>query len=335
MSHLTCSGMAVSAAFATTLATPEHVQIAEEFGYRRAWLYDTPQQSPDVWMSLALAAERTHAIGLGPGVLVPTLRHPMVNASAAAALERLAPGRVAIGFGTGYTGRRAMGQPKPISWAYMSRYITAFRALLRGEIVDWDGATLRMLHTPEALANTDTIPIYLGAVGPKGLAVAETLTDRLFVGAAVPGNANKFRHIAFLAYGTVLDDREAVDSPRVRTAAGPGLMQTFHGSYEFGGEQAVHHLPGGPQWLAVVNGTPERERHLTVHAGHLIHLNDADTAAWNAGAHTMLQHATLTGTSAQIRDKVQTLAAQGVTEFVYQPAGDIPRELEAFATAVA
>jgi 5,10-methylenetetrahydromethanopterin reductase len=33
-------------------------------------------------------------------------------------------------------------------------------------------------------------------------------------------------------------------------------------------------------------------------------------------------------------DKVQGLAAQGATEILYQPAGDIPRELERFAAAV-
>ena len=60
-------------------------------------------------MMLALAATRTAAIGLGPGVLVPTLRHPMVNASAAAALAALAPGRVAVAFGTSFAGARALG----------------------------------------------------------------------------------------------------------------------------------------------------------------------------------------------------------------------------------
>jgi hypothetical protein len=62
--------------------------------------------SPDL---LALAAERSEHIGLGPGVLVPALRHPMVNASGAAALAALAPGRVAVAFGTGIAGARAMG----------------------------------------------------------------------------------------------------------------------------------------------------------------------------------------------------------------------------------
>jgi 5,10-methylenetetrahydromethanopterin reductase len=75
----------VSCATPTTLDSPKNVAIAEELGYARAWFYDTPQQSPDVWMMLALAAERTERIGLGPGVLVPSLRHPMVNAAGTAA----------------------------------------------------------------------------------------------------------------------------------------------------------------------------------------------------------------------------------------------------------
>ena len=120
--------MEVSCAFPTALDSPDNIALAEQLGYARAWVYDTPQQSPDVWMTLALAAERTERIGLGPGVLVPSLRHPMVNASATATLAALAPGRVAISFGTGFTGRRAMGYGA-ITWAYMESYIRAYRGL--------------------------------------------------------------------------------------------------------------------------------------------------------------------------------------------------------------
>src|SRR6201997_2814285 len=82
----------ISAQFTTSMHSPDHIATAEQLGYDRAWLFDTPHESPDVWMMLALAAERTTTIGLGPGVLVPTLRHPMVNASPAAALAGLAAG---------------------------------------------------------------------------------------------------------------------------------------------------------------------------------------------------------------------------------------------------
>ncbi len=90
---MTAPMMKVSAQFATSLQSPEHIAAAERLGYDRAWLFDIPHESPDVWMMLALGAERTTTIGLGPGVLVPTLRHPMVNASATAALACPRPGR--------------------------------------------------------------------------------------------------------------------------------------------------------------------------------------------------------------------------------------------------
>jgi 5,10-methylenetetrahydromethanopterin reductase len=42
----------------------------------------------------------------------------------------------------------------------------------------------------------------------------------------------------------------------------------------------------------------------------------------------------LTGTAREIPEKISGLAAAGVTELVYQPAGsDIERELRAFASA--
>jgi 5,10-methylenetetrahydromethanopterin reductase len=327
--------ISISAAFATTLDTPEHIAFAEQLGYTRAWLYDTPQQSPDVWMCLALAAQRTRSIGLGPGVLVPTLRHPMVNAAAAAALERLAPGRVAVGFGTGHTGRRAMGQSTPIPWRYMASYITVFRQLLRGETVQWEGGALRMLHTPASSPPVPVeIPVYIGAVGPRGIDVARRLADGLFIGAGVPDGASAFAAVAFLGFGTVLDENEIPTDPRVRAAAGPGLLQMFHLAYELAGATAVMSFPGGPEWLAVVESTPAEERHLTVHREHLMGLNDADAAAWDAGAHTLLASATLSGPADEVRAKVDKLAASGVTELVYQPAGNIPRELERFAAAM-
>src|SRR4029079_14140658 len=113
--------MEISCAFPTALDSPDQIVLAEELGYDRAWLYDTPQQSTDVWVTLALAAVRTARIGLGPGVLVPALRPPMVNAAATAHLAALAPGRVVVAFGTGFTGRRAVGS-RGHPWAVIDTY---------------------------------------------------------------------------------------------------------------------------------------------------------------------------------------------------------------------
>ena len=98
------------------ISTPDHIVLAEQLGYERAWCYDSPALYPDVWMILSLAALRTSRIGLGPAVLIPSLRHPMVNAAAMAGLAELAPDRTAAGIGAGFTGRYTLGQP-PMRWA--------------------------------------------------------------------------------------------------------------------------------------------------------------------------------------------------------------------------
>src|SRR5262249_6067196 len=137
---------ALSCAFATSMSTPEHVAIAEGLGYKRAWLYDSPALYHDVWVTLAPAAQRPSTVGLGPGVLARSLRPPMTTAAAIATLVDLAgPDRVAVGIGTGFTGRFALGQ-RPLPWAQVAAYVTALRGLLRGETVEWDGAKVRMLH---------------------------------------------------------------------------------------------------------------------------------------------------------------------------------------------
>ena len=254
--------MEVSCAFPTALDSPDNIALAEHLGYHRAWIYDTPQQSPDVWMTLALAAQRTERIGLGPGVLVPSLRHPMVNAAATATLCALAPGRVAVAFGTGFTGRRAMGYPA-IPWAFMDSYIRAYRALLRGEVVEWEGARMQMLHPDgHAPARPVEVPVLIAALGPKGNKVAHELGDGLFATLTMPEFMTDYSWTAFLAWGTVLDEGEPDDSEHARAAAGPGWALSLHGAYEFGGPDAVRTLPRGDEWLRVIEQTAERQRHL-------------------------------------------------------------------------
>ncbi|MFC0436425.1 LLM class flavin-dependent oxidoreductase [Kutzneria buriramensis] len=319
----------ISCQFPTSLESPRHIAVAESLGYDHAWLFDTPQQSPDVWMMLALAATHTERIGLGPGVLVPTLRHPMVNASGAAALSALAPGRVAVAFGTGFAGARAMGA-EPSTWSYLRDYVRAFRALLRGETVDWDGGRMRMLHPGgHGPARPIEVPVLISALGPKGLAVAKDLADGLFTVNGETGFAKEFTWVALGVHGTVLAEGEELDSPRVRAAAGPGNALAYHAAYEFGGD--VTALPAGKVWLDVVNRTPARERHLAVHDRHLVALNAADDAAWAAGSWAAIPTTTLTGSAAQLGERLAAFAEQGITEIAYQPTGpDIERELESF-----
>jgi 5,10-methylenetetrahydromethanopterin reductase len=323
--------MDISCQFATSLLSPEHIAVAEELGYRRAWLFDTPAQSPDVWAMLALAAQRTERIGLGPGVLVPSLRHPMVNASGAAMLAALAPGRVAVAFGTGFNGARALGAP-PATWAYLKSYVLTVRALLRGETVEWDGRPIRMLHPDgHAPARPIELPVLISALGPRGLAITREIADGLFTVNNQTDHAQEFSWAALGIHGTVLENQEPLDSARVRAAVGAGHALAYHAAYEFGGD--VAQLPGGQEWLKAITAQPERERHLAVHDQHLVGLNQADEAAWAAGGWHAIPATTITGSPARITAQLARYAAQGITEIIYQPSGpDLTGELKRFIT---
>jgi 5,10-methylenetetrahydromethanopterin reductase len=326
--------MDISCAFATSSDTPAHVELAETLGYQRAWLYDSPALYPDVWMVLSRCAERTARIGLGPGVLVPSLRHPMANAAAIAELAGQAPGRVAVAVGSGFTGRMAMGQ-RPMPWRKVADYVRCLRALLAGDTAEWEGAKIAMLHLPGFGAQRPIdVPILIGADGPKGLAVAAELGDGVFSAAVPQPDAAKVADWrALLCFGTVLDEGEELTSPRAIDAAGPAAVVMYHAMYERGGAAAVDALPGGQSWREAIEAYPEGERHLAIHAGHLVQANPRDEPHV-ADLIPFASSMALTGTAEQIAEKIAGLAAQGVTEIVYQPAGSgIERELQAFASA--
>ena len=172
------------------------------------WLYDTPALQLDVWMGLALCAATTSTIGLGPAVLVPSLRHPLTTAAAVASLETLAAGRTAYAIGSGFTGRRALGQ-KPMRWSDVVDYVRIVQALLRGETVEIDGAAVAMLHgAGQAPARPIEVPWLIGASGPKGLAAAAELGAGVFTTSPQDG----FGWSALLAFGTVIGDDESPDA---------------------------------------------------------------------------------------------------------------------------
>lgn len=313
--------MDISCAFATSMATPDHVALAEELGYRRAWLYDSPALYPDVWMILAECARRTSTIGLGPGVAIPSLRHPMATASAIGTLVALAPGRVNVAIGSGFTGRYTLGQ-KPLRWSFVREYVLAVQGLLAGDTVVWEGGAMRMLH-PDGFGAPRPIrvPFLLGTGGPKGEAVARELADGVFATSPTQG----FDRCSVLTFGTVLDDGEDPGSDRSLAAAGHAGALAYHALHLRG---AAASLPGGDAWVAALEEFPEAERHLALHEGHLIEANARDRLVVTGEVLSMFGYAR---TAAAWRDRLAQQSAAGATEIAYQPAGpDIPGELRRF-----
>ena len=314
----------LSCAFATSLDSPEHTRIAEALGYKRAWFYDSPALYPDVWVQLVRAAEKTSRICLAPGVLIPHLRHPMVTASAIATLvDAAGESRVAVGVGTGFTGCVSMGQ-RPLSWRYVSRYVDSLKKLLNGEEVEWDGGLIKMMHWPGFAAQRPIkVPFLYAAGGPKGLEVAKKEAN----GVILPmEGASDFDWCVCLTLGTVLEDGESAGSPRAIDAAGHGAAVVFHLALE---HQVTEILETNSEWAQSYESVPAAKRHITMHDGHLVGVNEHDKAFINGD---LLANTGLALDRGAWKERLAELSEKGVTEVAFQPAGsNIPRELEAFA----
>ena len=302
--------------------------LAERLGYERIWSPEIPAFGHDIWVHLARIAERTKRIGVGPAVLIPSFRHPMAQASAIATLEHIAPGRLMVAFGTGFTGRIAMGQ-KPLSWEAMRRHFTQVRALLRGEAVDIDGGMAQMLASPGLLpARPIGTPLLIAAQGPKGRAMAKEIADGL-VALGSPGQG--FNPCFVSVNGTVLDPGETATSPRVRAAVAPLLGTAYHGALARDPE-SVKRLPNGEAWLQSVMKVPEAIRHLEVNRGHNWDISNGHDALIDTSA---AERMTFTGTPEALRERIAKLQAGGATGIIFGTSGtDVEREMHAFARLV-
>src|SRR5262249_32017208 len=155
-----------------------------------------------------------------------------------ATLNRLAPGRVFLGIGTGNTAMRSMGQ-RPMKIADFAQYLRVLRALLAGETVSYThGGVARpirlLMHDREYMNLDPRIPLYVSGFGPRAMALAGEWGDGLVFaipprGIAVPqalahvrqGAARAGRDPAGFANAALvnvalLQPGEAADSDRVK-----------------------------------------------------------------------------------------------------------------------
>lgn len=310
----------------------EEAKLAERLGYKRVYVTDSPALYGDVWVALAQIAAATETIGLGTGVLVPHTRHPVVNATAIAAIESMAPGRLAVAIGTGNSARRCLGERRGVKMSWLRDYIVALRQLLAGETVEWEGHRTALIPPAGYLPDLPIdVPIYLSAFGPKGLGLAGEIADGLM------GSANReFETCVVVAFGTVLDDGEAFGSERSIQAHTPLPLTQMHNMYEDDPAQ-LDTVPGGTAWRATLDANiPEADVHLLVHKGHCVEVGPLDhelvhDPAWLAWS----RPGSFTGTPAEVAQYADRMRDLGATEVMFLATGpDISRELTTFASAL-
>ena len=280
------------------------VERAEELGFSHAWFYDTQLLCGDVFVAMAAAAMRTSRIRLGTGVLIPSNRIAPVTANAFATLNRLAPGRIEFGVGTGYTVRRTMGTGA-MKLADMEAYIHAVQGLLHGETVEFDfeGAprTVRFLNPELGLINIDDpVRLHVSGFGPKSRALAARLgaawcnivltehtglkdVGRMMATWEEAGHAADDLYATAFTLGCVLDAGEPYDSPRALAEAGPSAAVFLHAVVEsevMSGKRV--NLPEAQReavdrFHEIYQAyEPADARYLSLHRGHMMFLRDEE-----------------------------------------------------------
>jgi hypothetical protein len=86
----------------------ERLRTADALGYELIGVGDSPAVYHELYVSLAVAATETSRGRVGPVVTNPLSRHPLITATAIAAVDDLSAGRAFVGIGTGESAAQAI-----------------------------------------------------------------------------------------------------------------------------------------------------------------------------------------------------------------------------------
>ena len=239
------------------------VKEAERLGFDSVWTAEA--YGSDALTPLAWWGSQTERIKLGTSIIQMSARTPAATAMAAMTLDHLSGGRVLLGLGA--SGPQVVegwyGEPYPKPLARTREYVEIVRRIIRREEpVSFAGEQYQMpfrggTGLGKPLKSTihpfrTEIPIYLGAEGPKNVALAAELCDGWlplffapkddawyrrcldegFAAAGEPGKADRFDVAATLMVVPGEDVEQCADMLRPMLALYAGGMgakgQNFH-----------------------------------------------------------------------------------------------------------
>lgn len=165
-----------------------YARLAERAGYESLWVTERYFHE-ETCSLLGYLGATTDRLKLGVGVANPYTRNPALLAMASATLDRLTGGRFVLGLGRSERAvvQDKMGIPYGGAPAAMRGCVSLVRRLLAGERVSDTSGPFRL--TGARLATTPVqsrLPIYLAAIGRKGLRLAGAIADGVLLNAYVP-----------------------------------------------------------------------------------------------------------------------------------------------------
>jgi F420-dependent oxidoreductase-like protein len=168
----------------------ERARVAEQLGFDSIWVAES--WGNDAFTYAAYVAAHTSTIKIGTGVVQLSARTPTATAMAAVTIDHLSGGRFILGLGV--SGPQVVegwyGRPSDRPLARTREYIEVIRrALRRDEPLRFDGEFYPLPYEGEGSVGLGKplkimthplradLPIFLGAEGPKNVALAAEIAD--------------------------------------------------------------------------------------------------------------------------------------------------------------
>jgi len=151
----------------------EQAELAEQWNYHSFFLpeshFNSAMPVPDPLLLLAAVAARTSRIKLGTSSWLLPVRHPLLAAEQAAALDQLCEGRLILGLGRGY--QASMLETFGVN---LREKRQRFEEILKVMIAAWEGNHLgdpkHALELVPAPVQQPHPPLWVAAFGPKAIA---------------------------------------------------------------------------------------------------------------------------------------------------------------------
>jgi alkanesulfonate monooxygenase SsuD/methylene tetrahydromethanopterin reductase-like flavin-dependent oxidoreductase (luciferase family) len=159
---------------------------AEEAGLEELWLWEDCFRESGIATAAAALAWTTR-MRVGIGLLPVPLRNVALTAMEAATLARMFPDRLVLGVGHGVQSWMAqVGARVESPLTLLSEYVTALRALLRGERVTVSGRYVRLDSVALDWPPLSPPPVLAGGERPRTLGLAAEVAEGVLLTGGVP-----------------------------------------------------------------------------------------------------------------------------------------------------
>ncbi len=159
---------------------------AEKRGFDHLWITDH-FNNRNVYVTLTTAAIYTKKIKLGPGVTNPYLINPVMTAQSIASLNEIARDRVVLGIGAGdKTTLESAGVQMRRPLTAVRETIKIVRGMIEGKSITYEGKVFQAKGARFLFKPHGSIPVYVGAQGPKMLKMAGNIGEGVLINACHP-----------------------------------------------------------------------------------------------------------------------------------------------------